>query len=73
MNINELKELLSEMAEKDLVEGHDIYDHPCSVAIRALDQCFDDIEVLKKVVKNSSSFYSKRVQVLVKTNYKPEW
>ena len=33
-------ELLEKLAEKDLVKGHDIFDHPCSVAIRAIDDAF---------------------------------
>lgn len=38
MKKNELCELLSEIAENDLAEGTDIYDHPCIVAIRAIDR-----------------------------------
>lgn len=37
MKISELKLILSELAQKDLVDGSDIYDHPCSVAIRVID------------------------------------
>jgi len=38
MEISELKLILSELAQKDLLEGADIYDHPCSVAIREIDR-----------------------------------
>ena len=38
MNRSELIELLTELALKDLSDGSDIYDHPCSVAIRAINQ-----------------------------------
>ena len=34
MNKQERREILQELAEKDLVKGADIYDHPCSVALR---------------------------------------
>jgi hypothetical protein len=73
MNKEELTELLKEIAENDLNKDADIYDHPCSVAIRALDQCFDDIGILKGVVKRSSASYSKKVAVLIKMSYKPSW
>ena len=73
MNINELKELLEEMADKDLSDGSDIYNHPCSVAIRALDRCFDDINILRRMSEGRVSNKSKKVQVLVKSNYDPFW
>lgn len=38
MNYNELVPILKELAEKDLSEGSDIYDHPCIVAIRLIDR-----------------------------------
>ena len=34
MKTSELIEILETMAVNDLVEGHDIYDHPCTVAVR---------------------------------------
>lgn len=73
MNRNELTELLQKMADRDLVEGADIADHPCSIAIRALDQCFDDVDTLRSVVGNNARGKSKRVQVLVGLNYDPSW
>lgn len=73
MNKEELTETLKEIAESDLSKDSDIYDHPCSVAIRALDQCFNDIDILKGVVKRSSTSYSKKVATIVKMNYNPNW
>lgn len=43
MNKKELIELLEELAQKDLIEGKDIFDHPCTVAVRAINKAFDDI------------------------------
>ena len=42
MENNELIELLNELAEKDLAEGADLFDHPCSVAIRELTRLTGD-------------------------------
>ena len=51
MKIAELEEILKEMAVNDLAEGSDIDDHPCMVAIRAIDEAFivgdADIETLE--------------------------
>lgn len=58
MNREELTSLLSDLAENDLVQGADIYDHPCTVAIRAIDKCFDDIKSLRPSAR---------------MNYSPEW
>ncbi len=38
MTDNELKQLLIRLAKGDLMEGADIYDHPCSVAIRRIEE-----------------------------------
>jgi len=73
MNIKELKELLAEMAVKDLEEGHDIDDHVCSVAIRALDKSFSDVEILKSAFKGKHKSKSKAVQVLMGLPYNPEY
>ena len=48
MDITELKELLNELAVNDLADGTDIYDHPCSVAIRALDVYHDGLLSISK-------------------------
>ena len=73
MNIEELKAVLEEIAILDLADGSDIQDHPCSVAIRALDQCFDDVNTLRRMCAGNVNNKSKNVQVLVKMNYEPRW
>ena len=40
MNINELTDILVEIADKDSAEGTALFDHPCIVAIRAIDAAF---------------------------------
>lgn len=72
MNRTELVELLKELAEKDLAEGTELFEHPCSVAVRAIEQCFEDIGVLRSVAIRKSS-QSKRVQVLIASKYDPSW
>ena len=76
MNKQDLTELLEDIAKSDLSDGADIFDHPCSVAVRAIDQCFSDVQVLRKVfngaVKNKSP-YSKRVQILAGLSYEPSF
>lgn len=47
MSDNELKQLLIQIANGDLVEGACVYDHPCSVAVRR-------IEELTRVIINAS-------------------
>jgi len=78
MNKKSLVGLLNELAEKDLEDGADIFDHPCTVAVRAIEQCFEDIVILKKlcnetVMEMKVRGRSKRVQTLVKLNYDPSW
>lgn len=70
MNRESLTELLSSIAEKDLTESADIYDHPCTVAVRAINQCFDDIEFIKRT--NGKSV-SKREKMLRGLSYNPSW
>jgi hypothetical protein len=72
MQKDDLVELLKSIAEKDTNEGHDVYDHPCSVAIRAIDKCFDDINSLRKVEPKDCQF-SKKMTTLVKLEYNPSW
>lgn len=71
MNINELKELLTEIAEKDLDEGADILDHPCTVAVRAIDRMIEDISTLKEIAPKRKG--SKRVQMLAGLRYNPSF
>ena len=73
MNKDELIEILKEVAEKDLVDGKDIFDHPCSVAIRAITQYDLDIRQLKGLAKGSERGKSKQVQTLVRGVYHPTW
>lgn len=67
MNKNELIELLSELASLDLVEGENIEDHPASVAIRAINQCFEDIKEREKVIEGLSG------GLIPNVPYHPEW
>jgi len=73
MNKEELVYFLEEIAKEDLVNGADVYDHPCSVAIRALNQCFDDVTHLSKVVRGDLMGHSKRTKTLVGLSYNPSW
>lgn len=73
MNLHELKEVLTELAELDLSKGHTLDNHPCMIAIRALDQCFDDIEHLRKIAKNKVNKKSKRSKYLIELSYSPEY
>ena len=40
MKIGELRELLKDLSEQDLAEGSNINDHPCSVAIKVIDDAY---------------------------------
>ena len=71
MNRPELTELLEKVAEYDLEEGSKLRDHPCSVAIRALDKCFDDINALRSVAPKKQG--SERIQMLTGLSYNPSW
>lgn len=68
---NELIVALKDLAKKDLTDESNIFDHPCSVAVRALDQAYYDIEELRSLAK--SGRYCKRHKVLVETPYNPQW
>ena len=71
MNINELKELLTELAEKDLADGADIFDHPGIVAVRAIDRMVADIDTLKEIASKRKG--SKRAQMLTGLSYNPSF
>ncbi len=74
INLNQLICKLEDLANGDLTEGSDIYDHPCSVAIRAIESARDDIEYLKLVLKGKRNIDCKRAQVLIKTStYTPKF
>ena len=51
MKIKELEEILIEMAVNDLAEGSDIDDHPCMVAIRAIEKAFISVCVDKETLE----------------------
>lgn len=71
MNRKELVELLQEVASYDLADGSNIYDHPCSVAIRAIDKAFEDIETLRRIAPKKTG--SKKVQMLTGLSHNPSW
>lgn len=73
MNKAKLTELLIELAEKDLSEGSDINDHPCAVAVRALEQCFNDINALQSAFRGKEKNMSKKIQTLMRLNYNPSY
>ena len=73
MDKKDLIELLEQVAKEDLVEGKDIFDHPCTVAVRAINQCFEDIEYLQDVATGHKNAKCKKAVLLVQTKYNPEW
>lgn len=73
MNKIELCELLEELAKKDLVDGGDIFDHPCTVAVRALNQIFDDVNMLKNVMNKGQGGQSKATQTILGLRYDPSF
>lgn len=66
MKISELRELLLELAENDLSEDANIYDHPCSVAVRVIDEYENDIDYLRAVISGAANKKSKRATTLLK-------
>lgn len=73
MNKKELIELLDAVAEDDLADGANIYHHPCSVAVRAITKCFDDIKFLREIPNGLNHGKSKRAKMLLGLNYDPQW
>ena len=73
MNKEELIDLLEDLAKKDLEDGADIFDHPCSVAVRAINKYESDISELQNLAKGSERSKSKRIQTLVRGIYCPSW
>ena len=71
MNRQELKCLLECIAEEDVSQGSNIGDHPCPVAIMAIDKAFDEVNILRKLIPNGS--YSKKVNMIIGLNYDPKW
>jgi hypothetical protein len=73
MDKQALTTLLEELAIDDLAEGADLRDHPCSVAIRALDQCFDDLNYMKLLVRGVQNKRSKKARTMIVNTYDPSW
>lgn len=71
MSKAELVELLENIAVNDLVPGADLFDHPCSVAVRAINQAFSDIASLQRVAPKRTG--SKHMQHLIGLSYDPNW
>ena len=73
MNKQELVEILEEIAEIDVVAGTEISNHPCSVAVRAINRAFDDMDFLRRVANGKIPKNSKRAQVMLGCPYSPEF
>ena len=70
----ELMELLMELARKDQVKGTKLSDHPCVVAMRAIDRTFDDINFLLKIARGATYLTKEnRGQFLIKLTYNPDF
>ncbi|MCK5610652.1 hypothetical protein KAR91_52755 [Candidatus Pacearchaeota archaeon] len=70
---SELIELLEQVAVVDLVDGAELKHHPCSVAIKAIEQCFDDVNFLKKIIAGTANPKSKKAVMLLGLSYSPSW
>ena len=74
MKKEQLITILEELAVGDLSEDCIIEDHPCSVAVRALNKLSDDISVLKGTLKrNKIRGKSKREQILIGSICAPDF
>jgi hypothetical protein len=73
MEKQELTTLLDALAIDDLADGADLRDHPCSVAVRALNQCFDDLNYMKRIVIGVQHKGSKKARTLIVNTYNPSW
>lgn len=73
MNREELIDLLKKMAVNDLEDGSDIFDHPCTVAARAINKSFEDVNTLCRVIRCDTMGHSKNVKMLIGLPYNPEW
>jgi len=77
MKKKELIELLSQLATEDLAEDCKLEDHPCSVAIRAIEQCFEDIDSLRGYIEGSGYEMPLLGEISFQPNpttpYNPEW
>jgi hypothetical protein len=66
MDVDTLKETLAELAEKDLSDGSNLYDHPCSIAIRAIESYAENINYLRSIITRKNSGKSKSAVTLIK-------
>lgn len=65
--------MLAEIAKQDLAPGAELAAHPCSIAIKALDQAIDDIDYLKQIINGTQTKRAKRAVYLIKLNYDPDF
>ncbi len=70
MNKSEMIELLKDVANADH-DGRPLEDHPCRIAIRALNQCFEDIGALQKYGKQY--IHTDQPDCSVPNPYDPQW
>jgi len=78
MNKDELIHLLAIIVKEDETREIALFtgDHPCSVAIRAINQCFEDIKTLQSYAESAtvdSQDPNEREAILVLLPYNPEW
>jgi len=73
MNKQGLIGLLEDIAKHDLTEGAELRNHPCSIAVDAIKEAFDDIEFLKRIISGSANIRSKRAAMLIGLPYDPHW
>ena len=73
MTKDELQDQLRTLAGSDLSDGADIHDHPCVVASRAIDQCFEDVNFLKDMVRRPELARSKKGRMITGLSYSPSW
>lgn len=71
MRCEELVELLEQIASGALEYDEDLFDHPCNIAVRAIDQAFSDIASLQRVAPKRTG--SKHMQHLIGLSYDPNW
>ena len=77
MNKDELIAALTLIAAQDTICNPGILDHPCTVAIRAINQCFEDIESLRGYIEGAGfempTLGDESFQPIPTTPYNPEW
>ncbi len=78
MNKEELIKYLLKIAVEDARQCtvDEIEDHPCTIAIRALNQCFEDINTLRfsgRLTQDQWKCLSPEDQNLHDEPYNPEW